>query len=113
MVIAELKSIQDRAGFISDADLRELSARMQIPIHELHGVASFYPHFRLKPPPRATIQVCADISCHMKGSDKLLAKIESMAANDPTVEVKRCSCLGQCDRAPALLVNDEPYASTS
>lgn len=110
MVIAELKSIQDRAGYISDAELHDLSARLKIPVHELFGVASFYPHFRLKPPPRMTLHVCSDLACHMKGAQKILSRAEAQAAADPSVEVKRCSCLGQCDRAPALLVNDEPFA---
>ena len=55
MVVQELKAIQEREGYVSDKALHELSGRINVPVYELHGVASFYPHFRLKPPPKIPI----------------------------------------------------------
>src|SRR5437868_15380128 len=60
MVIAELHKIQHAHGYIPERELYDLSQRMQIPVYELHGVASFYPGFRLKPPPRVEVLVCGD-----------------------------------------------------
>ena len=104
MVVEELKAIQEREGFISDKDLHELSARIDVPVYELHGVASFYPHFRLKPPPKAVVHVCQDIACHLRGCQQLKAKVEQLAENYKDIEVRGVSCLGQCDRAPAVLI---------
>ena len=67
MVVEELKAIQERDGYVSDKALHELSNRINVPVYELHGVASFYPHFRLKPPPKAVVHVCQDIACHLRG----------------------------------------------
>jgi NADH:ubiquinone oxidoreductase subunit F (NADH-binding) len=104
MVVEELKAIQERDGYVSDKALHELSDRINVPVYELHGVASFYPHFRLKPPPKAVVHVCQDIACHLRGCQSLKARIEQLAENYKDVEVKGVSCLGQCDRAPAVLI---------
>ncbi len=113
MVIEQLRAIQEKLGYIPGKELEELSARLKLPIYELHGVASFYPHFRLKPPPNASIHVCTDLPCHLRGSEKLKEQIEQLAKSGEKIEVKGCSCLGQCDGAPAMLINDLPYARTS
>ncbi len=113
MVIARLHEIQERFGYIPPRELAELAKELDKPVHELNGVASFYPHFRLKPPPRASIHVCGDIACHMKGSVRLREQLEGLAAvAGGQVEVKHCSCLGQCDGAPAMLVNEGVQART-
>lgn len=109
-MIQELRAIQERYGYVPEKELEDLARRLDKPVYEVHGVASFYPHFRLKPPPKATVHVCTDLPCHMKGAGKLLDKLKAQAAGNETLEVKNCSCLGQCDGAPAILINDEPYA---
>jgi len=114
VVISRLNEIQERFGYIPARELNELAKELGKPVHELHGVASFYPFYRLKPPPRATLHVCGDVSCHMKGAPKLKAQLEAMAAaSGGQVEVKHCSCLGQCDGAPAMLINDNVHARVS
>lgn len=114
MVIARLNEIQKKHGYIPARELAELAKELGKPVHEIHGVASFYPFYRLKPPPRATLHVCGDIACHMKGAARLRGELENLAAiSNGQVEVKHCSCLGQCDGAPAMLINDDVHARVS
>lgn len=113
--VEELKAIQDRFGYLPENELYALAARMNVPVYELHGVASFYPHFRLKPSPKTTIHVCTDLPCHLRNAGGLLDRLKALAGDKaqgdtPQVEVKGCSCLGQCDGAPAVMINDNPYA---
>ena len=51
MIIHELKTIQEEHGYLPAEALQALSRRLNVPLYRLHGVASFYPHFRLQPPP--------------------------------------------------------------
>jgi NADH:ubiquinone oxidoreductase subunit F (NADH-binding)/NADH:ubiquinone oxidoreductase subunit E len=107
-IIAELREIQRTHGFIPVTALRELSERIQTPLYQLHGVAAFFPHFRLTPAPPVEVRVCDDMSCHRRGSAALLAAVEEHVAQagPPGTVVRPVSCLGRCDRAPACSVND-------
>ena len=107
-IIGALKAIQHEHGFIPVSALRALSERSGTPLYQLHGVVSFFPHFRTAPPPPVEILVCDDMSCHRRGGDALLTAIEQhVAQSGPAgAVVKPVSCLGRCDRAPACAVND-------
>ncbi len=115
MLIDDLREIQARHGYLPEAELKSLSERKGIPLYEAHGVASFYPHFRLEPPPGATVRVCTDLSCHLHGACDVLETLrESVGyAGLDDWEVSEVSCLGQCDGAPAVSINDSSYRSMS
>src|SRR4051812_36258551 len=106
MLIDDLKAIQERRGFLPHDELLAYSDRTNTPLYQIQAVASFYPHFRLQPPPATEIHVCTDLSCHLRGAPSLLERLKALAR--PSAEVHPCSCLGQCDAGPALMVNDVP-----
>ncbi len=108
--IEELFKLQEARGYLAEADLRALSERLRIPLYELEGVASFYPHFRRKPAARVHVGVCRDMPCHLRDGGSALREIESLCAGRDGVEFEAISCPGLCDRAPACLVNEVPTA---
>jgi formate dehydrogenase beta subunit len=112
MLIEELRAIQHKHGYLPVEELRALSQRTQAPLYQLHGVASFFPHFRLAPPPPVDVRVCTDMSCHLRGGDGVRRAAETRVAQFGPVGVviQPASCLGQCDRAPAASINDIIYA---
>src|SRR5205807_3169074 len=75
-IIAELRAIQRAHGFIPVTALRDLSERARVPLYQLHGVVSFFPHFRESPAPPVEVLVCDDMSCHRRGASALLAALE-------------------------------------
>ena len=112
MIVQELLAIQKRCGYLPAEELRSLAKRLETPLHRLHEVASFYPHFKLKAPPRVEVRVCRDMACHLRGSPRLKRSLEALANEiDPAqVHVDGASCLGQCDAAPlAVSINDQVY----
>jgi NADH:ubiquinone oxidoreductase subunit F (NADH-binding)/NADH:ubiquinone oxidoreductase subunit E len=111
MIFDELRAIQLRFGYLPAAELQALSHKTQTPLYQIHSVASFYPHFHLKPPARAEIHVCADMSCHLNGACELRAELVGRFAGTSAedVQIKGVSCLGRCDQAPAISINDEIF----
>jgi formate dehydrogenase beta subunit len=112
-LINELKAIQERHGYLPEEELRAFAQRTIVPLYQIQAVASFYPHFRLRPGPKVEIKVCTDLSCHIAGARQLCRAAEQRAASITTwttCEVGTVSCLGRCDQAPAVAINDTIYA---
>jgi formate dehydrogenase beta subunit len=114
-VFEELRAIQRDFGYLPADQIRMLAARINVPISQIHTVASFYPHFHLSPPPKVDVRVCADMSCHLCGGDKVRSALDSafQGADVKDVSIRDVSCLGRCDQAPAIMVNDNIYAHVS
>src|SRR5579883_2450880 len=107
MIVQELRKIQDRCGWLPKDELRELSQRTNVPLHRIHEVASFYPSYRLNPPPTVDVRVCRDMACHLKGADRLLQNLQAYGKElGDDVSVCGVSCLGQCDKPVAVTIND-------
>ncbi len=115
MIFDDLKEIQRQYGYLPADQLEALARRTQAPVAHLYGVADFFPHFHLTPPPRVSVRVCSDMSCHLRGSDELRAELQRRFGqmSDRDVLVREVSCLGQCDRAPAVSVNDRSFTHAS
>jgi len=115
MIFEELKAIQRQHGYLPAEQLELLSKKIDVPLYRLHGVASFYPHFHLTPPARAEVRVCTDMSCHLRGAGELKAGLERrfLGADPREVAIRDVSCLGQCDGAPAMSINDQIYRNMS
>jgi NADH:ubiquinone oxidoreductase subunit F (NADH-binding)/NADH:ubiquinone oxidoreductase subunit E len=113
LVFEDLREIQRQFGYIPAEQLRTLARKIDVPLSRLHSVASFYPHFRLTPPPRVDVRVCQDMSCHLRQACGLRASLDDAfpQANSPDVRVSGVSCLGRCDEGPAVSINDRIYGA--
>ncbi|MBI4011890.1 MAG: NAD(P)H-dependent oxidoreductase subunit E [Candidatus Rokubacteria bacterium] len=113
VIVSELREIQHKFGYLPAEELRALSARLRVPVYQLHAVASFFPHFRLHPPAPVEVRVCADMSCHLNGARPLLGAFNTEAGRVSGVDVQTVSCLGRCDRAPAAAIGEHIIESVS
>ena len=105
--------LHDSRGYLDDDALRAFAGRRRVPLFRLEGLVSFYPHFRRTPPPRVTVRVCRDVTCVLAGGDQQCQRLQDEFDDDQDVEVVPVSCLGRCDAAPALAINDLPLAPTT
>ncbi len=118
MIVQRLREIQNKFGFLPDKALRELADEIKVPLYRLEEVSSFFPAFSLERsnPPQVEMRVCRDMTCHLRGSAKLLdpdkglpaVAAELSARTGKSVCVEGVSCLGRCDRAPAVWVETRP-----
>ena len=104
-IFDELRAIQRTHGYLPDAEMRALADRLDLPLYRLQSVASFYPHFFVKPPARVEVRVCGDMSCHRADADALRQALE-LKFQGQDVNIQHVSCLGRCDLAPAIAIND-------
>jgi NADH-quinone oxidoreductase subunit E len=111
-----LHIIQREKGFISPDAERWVAARFGIPPLHVEGVLSFYTLLRRNPAGKYVIQVCRNISCFLAGSADILEYLEAklgIRAGETTPDGKytleTVECLGNCDHAPCLMINDDDY----
>ncbi|HXV36634.1 MAG TPA: NAD(P)H-dependent oxidoreductase subunit E, partial [Myxococcota bacterium] len=100
-LIHELTLLQERDGWLSESELRALAKRLELPLHRLESVSTFYTHFRRTPPKRVEIAVCRDLSCALAGGREAAQRLRAALAGRDDVEIRETSCIGRCDRAPA------------
>ncbi len=102
-LVPALLRIQREFGYLQRDALAALSKEARVPLHRIQAVASFFPHFVMAPPPRATLHVCRDMACRMNGSAQIIADLQPQAGQ--SFAVKGVSCLGRCDRPVACNVS--------
>lgn len=107
----ELKDLQRKFEYLPAAELKRIAERRGLALRDVHAVASYYPHFYLKPPPKVSVRICNDMSCHLRGAPALQAKLEQrFQGMDPSeLTVRNVSCVGRCDHAPAIVISDRYY----
>lgn len=111
-----LHAIQNRIGYIPEGAVAIIAEALQQTRAEVHGVISFYHHFRTHPVGSKVIHVCRAEACQAMGGRALEAHIKSRlgvdyhgttADNEFTLEP--VYCLGNCACAPSIRVNDDVH----
>jgi formate dehydrogenase beta subunit len=110
-LIPKLTAIQREHGWLPREELVKLSRDERRPLYEIEGVISFYPHFRTELPLKVELTVCQDLSCWLHGGEERLAELRARYGDDVEIEFHEVSCLGRCDIAPAVAVNERPAAA--
>jgi NADH:ubiquinone oxidoreductase subunit F (NADH-binding)/NADH:ubiquinone oxidoreductase subunit E len=109
-VFEDLRHVQENVGFVPTNEIARIAIRRGVAIKDVHSVASYYPHFRLKPPVRVDVRVCDDMSCHLNGARPLRHALEHQYAGaSDIVQVRDISCVGRCDHAPVVSINEHYY----
>src|SRR5438067_1869477 len=110
LLLPALHAAQGRVGWITEGALNHICERLSVPPAEAFGVASFYAMFSLRPRPPVVVHVCDDIACRVNGAETICRDLEQRVGKPGTpigggrAAWLRSPCLGQCERAPAALV---------
>lgn len=116
VVLEALWMWQDEHGWISEEGMKEVAGLLGIPAHHVYGVVSFYTMFNRKPVGKHKIEVCTNVSCMLRHSDRILTHIQKrlqIGVGETTADKKftlvEAECLGSCGTAPMMQVGDEYY----
>lgn len=103
-----LHAVQDALGYVPPAAVPVMAQALGLSRAEVHGVVTYYHHFREQPPGRRVVQVCQAEACQSRGAVALLEAARQHLPADVTIEP--VYCLGLCAQSPAVMVDDVPHA---
>jgi NADH-quinone oxidoreductase subunit E len=112
--IDAMKVVQNHRGWVSDEALRDVAELLQMSVDELDSVATFYNLIFRKPVGRHVIMVCDSVSCWVMGYDRVRDHLTSRlgiklgeTTPDGRFTLLPIVCLGTCDHAPAMMVDND------
>lgn len=111
-----LHAIQDDIGFVPESAFPDIAHALALSVAEVHGVVTFYHHFRIHPVGKHILQICRAESCQAMGSEKLEADVKArlgvdyhQTTGDGSLTLLPVYCLGNCGCSPAVMLDDEVY----
>ncbi|HEX9006230.1 MAG TPA: NADH-quinone oxidoreductase subunit NuoE [Bacteroidota bacterium] len=116
VVMAALWMWQDEHGWVSEEGMREVADLLGLPYHHVYGVVTFYTMYNKRPVGRHKIEVCTNVSCMLRDSDRILKHIEERlqikvgeTTPDNRFTLVEAECLGACGGAPAVQIGDRYF----
>src|SRR5262245_8308637 len=116
--IDALKIVQRHRGWVSDESINDIAAHLGMSATDLDSVATFYNLIFRKPVGRHVIMICDSVSCWMLGYDRMREHLRQRlgirlgeTTPDNRFTLLPIVCLGCCDRAPAMMVNDDLHTN--
>ena len=114
--IDALKIVQLHRGWVSDESVKDIAQILGISNEEVDSVATFYSRIYRKPVGRNVILICDSISCMIMGFESLYVHISKKlgiswgeTTADGRFTLLPISCLGDCDNAPAMMINNDHF----
>lgn len=115
-----LHKIQDTFGYIPKQSVSTIADALQQTSAEIHGVISFYHHFRTSPVGNHVLQVCRAEACQARGSRQLEQHVKDSlnvdyhgTTTDKEFTLEPVYCLGNCANGPNIRINDDIIAAVS
>ncbi len=111
-----LQEVQAVTGWLSPEVCRQVAEGLRVPLADVYGLVTFYSLLYEHPVGQTVIRVCDDVPCYLKGSQDVLHALEEHlgirageTSADGRVTLEVHPCLGRCERAPFVMVNDEEF----
>ncbi|MHA2407941.1 MAG: NADH-quinone oxidoreductase subunit NuoE family protein [Candidatus Ranarchaeia archaeon] len=119
-LISILHEIENLYNYLPTWALRHISEKLNIPMIQVYGVASFYNAFHLTQRGKHLIRVCEGTACHVKGGHRVMEELERKlnvevgeTSKDLNFTLERVNCLGCCALGPIVMVDDNYYGKMS
>ena len=117
-ILYALYLVQNQQGYVSRAGMRHVAQQIGCTPAEVEDVVSYYTMFYTKPVGKYVLNVCRTLSCALRGAERVTEELSAKLGIQPgqtdptgTFTLMEIECLGACDRAPVVMVNDEWHES--
>ena len=118
-VLAALYLVQEQAGYITGNGMRHIAPLLDLTPAEVEDVASYYVMFHRAPVGKFVLQVCRTLSCALMGAERVTEALSEklgigVGGTDASgmFTLLEFECLGACDRAPVVMVNNDLWHET-
>ena len=115
-LLTALYTVQEDCNHLSREILDELAQVMEMPKSIIYEVVTFYHLYSTKPRGKNVILICQNLCCYLRGSDEIYrAVFEELGirpgetTEDGLFTLETAECLAACERAPAMMVNDQTF----
>ena len=112
-VLPALYLVQQQQGYVTANGIRHVAELLGITRADVEDVVSFYTMFYTRPVGKYVLQVCRTLSCALNGAERVTEALTEKLGITPgqteasgTFTLIEVECLGACDRAPAVMIND-------
>ena len=113
-LISILQDVQTEYHYLPEEALREVATRLDLPLIQVYGVATFFKAFSLEPQGKHLVHVCLGTACHVRGANSVLDEVKRQLRIEPgqTTEdmeytLETVNCLGACALGPIVVVDGE------
>jgi NADH-quinone oxidoreductase subunit E len=104
-LLSALRLVQHEHGRVGQQEVQAVAALLGLSPALVDGVARFYDQISREPVGGHVVSVCRGIACYLRGAEPLLQQVERVLV-DGSVTLRRVECIGDCDHAPAALLDD-------
>jgi NADH:ubiquinone oxidoreductase subunit F (NADH-binding)/NADH:ubiquinone oxidoreductase subunit E len=113
-LVGILHDLQGEFGYLPSHALAQISERLEIPLQQIYGVATFYKAFSLRPKGRHGIHVCLGTACHVLGAANILDRFSrelgigpGETTSDMMFSLESVRCVGACSLAPVVVIGSQ------
>jgi len=111
-----LERTRDVYGYVPDQALTGLAEQLGLPVVDVYAAATFYRSLPMRPLGRHVIKVCKSVPCYLKNNRPVIDAVEKelgvgpgQTSDDGLFSLQMVNCIGACDKAPAMMIDDEVF----
>jgi len=115
-IVELLQTIQADEQYLPREALERVSARLEVPLSQLYGLATFYRAFSLKPLGKHQVLCCTGTACHVRGVKRVVDHFKRVlgigvgeTTSDGVFSLHTVNCLGACAVAPVAVIDGDVY----
>jgi NADH-quinone oxidoreductase subunit E len=113
-----IKAEQFQNGYVSEEAMNHIAQDLELPLGHVYGVTTFYSFLSTEPLGRHVIRICKSVPCFLQNGETVAASLQKelgIAPGETTADGRftflLTNCIGACDQAPAMLVDDEIHGN--
>jgi NADH-quinone oxidoreductase subunit E len=111
-----LERVRDVYGYLPEHALTGLADQLGLPVVDVYAAATFYRGLPMRPLRRHVIRLCKSVPCYLKDNRPVIDVIEKelcigpgQTSHDGLFSLQMVNCIGACDKAPAMMIDDEVF----